>query len=105
MNPTADVVGDALGVADRGWLEVRLCEGFRTPARRPYPHAPTAGVRKAPMDEIARGGATTVRRALRGFDRDADADEGGGTPSDAIRVLEPAGTAHNPSVLARVLSK
>ena len=33
----------------------------------------TAGVQKAPMDEIARGGATMVRRALRGFDRDADA--------------------------------
>ena len=83
---------------------VRKCEGFRTPARRPYPHAPTAGVRKAPMDEIARGGASTVRRALRGFDRHAYADEDGGTSSDAVAVLEPAG-AHNPSLLAQILSK
>jgi len=30
------------------------------------------------MDEIARGGATTVQRALRWFDRGADADEDGG---------------------------
>ena len=43
-----------------------------------HPRAPTTGVRKAPMDEIARGGATTVQRALQGFDRDADADEDGG---------------------------
>ena len=56
------------------------------------------------MDEIARGGATTVRRALRGFDRDADADEDGGTSSDAVAILEPAG-AHNPSLLAQILSK
>src|SRR2546426_4957652 len=77
----------------------RFCEGFRTPVRRPYPHAPTAGVRKAPMDEIARSGATTVRRALRGVDRDADADEDGGTSSDGVAGLEPAG-AHNPSLLA-----
>ena len=83
----------------------QLREGFRTPARRPYPYAPTAGVRKAPMDEIARGGATTVRRALRGFDRDADADEDGGTSSDAVAVLEPAGAVHNPSLLAQILSK
>ena len=54
------------------------------------------------MEEIARGGATKVRRALGGFDRDADAD---GTSSDAVAVLEPAGAAHNPSVLAQILSK
>ena len=53
------------------------------------------------MDEIARGGASTVRRAL-GFDRDADAD---GTSSDAVAVLEPAGAAHNPSLLAQIFSK
>ena len=56
------------------------------------------------MDEIARGGATTVRLALRGVDRDADADEDGGTSSDAVAILEPAG-AHNPSLLAQILSK
>ena len=36
------------------------------------------------MDEIARGGATTVRRALRGFDGDADADGAGGTSRDEV---------------------
>jgi hypothetical protein len=81
------------------------CEGFRTPARQPYPHAPTAGVRKAPMDEIARGGATTVRRALRGFDWNPDAYEDGGRSSDAVAVLEPASAVHNPSLLAQILSK
>ena len=45
--------------------------------------------------------ATTVRRAL-GFDRDADAE---GRSSDAVAVLEPAGAAHNPSLLAQILSK
>ena len=64
------------------------------------------------MDEIARGGATTVQRALRG---DADADEDGGNlarrgqwglqAGDAVAVLEPAGAAHNPGVLAQILSK
>ena len=49
--------------------------------------------------------ATTVRRAQRGFDRDADADEDGATWSDADAVLEPAGAAHNPSLLAQILSK
>src|SRR4051812_30020389 len=43
------------------------CEGFRTPARRPYPHAPTAGVRKAPMDEIARGGRLRCGRLYEGL--------------------------------------
>jgi hypothetical protein len=57
------------------------------------------------MDEIARGGATTVQRALRGFDWDADAYGGGGTSSDAVAVLEPAGAVHNPSLLAQFLSK
>ena len=57
------------------------------------------------MDEIARGGATTVLRALRGFDRDADADEDGGTSSDAVAVLDPADAAHNLSLLAQILSK
>jgi hypothetical protein len=75
------------------------------PARRPYSHALTAGVRKTPMDEIARGGATTGRRALRGFDQNADADEDGGTSSDVVGVLEPAGAAHNPRLLAQILSK
>jgi hypothetical protein len=56
-----------------------------------------------------------VRRALRGFDRDADAGgegwnvAGGGRwglqARDAIAGLEPAGTVHNPSVLVRILSK
>src|SRR5262249_61788923 len=32
------------------------CEGLRTPATTTFPRAPTAGVGKAPMDEIARGG-------------------------------------------------
>jgi hypothetical protein len=60
-------------------------------------------------------GATTVRRGLGGFDRDADADENGWNvarrgrwglqASDAVAVLEQAGTARNPSVLAQVLSK
>jgi hypothetical protein len=36
------------------------------------------------MDEIARGRATTVRRALGGFDRDADADEDGGSTRDGV---------------------
>jgi len=45
-----------------------------------------------------------VRRAQRGFDRDADADEDGATWSDADAVLEPAGAAHNPSLLAQILS-
>ena len=49
--------------------------------------------------------ATTVRRALRGFDWDADAYEDGGTSSDAVAVLEPAGAVHNPSLLAQILSK
>ena len=49
--------------------------------------------------------ATTVRRALRGFDQDADADEDGGTSSDAVAVLEPAGAVHNPSLLAQILSQ
>jgi len=67
------------------------------------------------MDEIARGGATTVRRALRGFDGDADADDGGWNvarrgrwvlqASDAVAGLEAAGSAHNPSVLAQILSE
>jgi hypothetical protein len=48
------------------------------------------------MDEIARGGATAVRRALRGFDRDADTDEVGGTSSDRVAVLGRAG-ADNPA--------
>jgi len=56
------------------------------------------------MDEIARGGATTARRALQGFDQNADADEDGGTWSDAAAVLEPAGAVHNPSLLAQFLS-
>ena len=56
------------------------------------------------MDEIARGGATTVLRALRGFDRDADTDEVGGTSSDGVAAPEPA-SAHNPSLLAQILSK
>jgi len=34
----------------------QLCEGLRTPATTALPHAPTAGVGKPPMDEIARGG-------------------------------------------------
>ena len=45
-----------------------------------------------------------MRRALRGFDRDADVYEDG-TSSDAVAVLEPAGAAHNPSLLAQILSK
>jgi len=32
------------------------CQGLRTPATTTLPRAPTAGVGKAPMDEIARGG-------------------------------------------------
>jgi hypothetical protein len=40
-----------------------------------------------------------------GFDRDADADEDGGTSSDAVAVLEPTAGAHNPSLLAQILSK
>jgi len=51
------------------------------------------------------GGAITVRRALRGFDWDADAHEDGGTSSDAVAVLEPAGAVHNPSLLAQILTK
>ena len=31
------------------------CAGFRTPATTIQPHAPTAGVRKAPRHEIAGG--------------------------------------------------
>ena len=63
------------------------------------------------MDEIARGGATTVRQALRGLDGNADAEDDGWNVArgpqagDAVAVLEPAGHAHNPSVLARILSK
>ena len=41
-----------------------------------------------------------MRRALGGFDRDVDAD---GRSSDAVAVLEPAGSAHNPSLLAQIL--
>jgi len=72
-------------------------------------------VRKPPRDEIARGGATTAQRALRGSDRDADADAGGWNVarrgrrglqgSNAIAGLKAAGSAHNPSVLAQILSK
>jgi hypothetical protein len=75
----------------------------------PYPRAPRAGVRKAPMDEIARGGATTAQRALRGFERDADADGGGWNVARrdrrGVAGLKPAGSARNPGVLAQILSK
>jgi hypothetical protein len=55
------------------------------------------------MDEIARGRATAVRRALRGFDRDADTDEVGGTSSDRVAVLERAGADNPANALVRVV--
>jgi hypothetical protein len=74
-----------------------------------------AGVRKAPMDEIARGGATTAQRALQEFDRGADPDAGGWNAarrgreglqaSDAVAGLKPAGSARNPGALAQILSE
>jgi len=48
---------------------VAFCVGFRMPACRDFPHAPTAGVRKAPRHEVAGGRAPTVQRALWGFSR------------------------------------
>jgi hypothetical protein len=68
---------------------------------------------KAPMDEIARGGATTVPRALRGFDGDADGE--GWNVARRGRwcfkrvmpspVWNQQGIAHNPSVLGQILSE
>jgi hypothetical protein len=46
-----------------------------------------------------------VRRALRGFDQDADADQDGGTSSDAVAVLEPEALHTLPSLLAQILSE
>jgi hypothetical protein len=67
------------------------------------------------MNEIARGGATTVRRALQGFDQDADADKEwvgcrtkrlmGPSSEECCRRPGTSGGAHNPSVLAQILSK
>src|SRR5262245_60103030 len=65
----------------------------------PVPRAPTAGVRKAPMNEIARGGATRVRRAVREFRKDVDADDGG------CNVVRRVDAARNLSVPAQILSK
>jgi len=56
------------------FAHVSSCEGFSDACMTTYPRAPTAGVRKAPRNEIASGGATTVRLAGPGFERDAGAD-------------------------------
>jgi hypothetical protein len=42
-----------------------------------YPRAPTAGVRKAPRHEIAGGGALAAQRALWGFRRCGQGEDGG----------------------------
>src|SRR5271157_6371923 len=59
-------------------LFFRVCAGFRMPALRSRPHAPTAGVRKAPGHEIA--GCKAVRgqqpnRGLWGFEGRAGGGE------------------------------
>src|SRR5262249_6750805 len=50
-------------------MSLDMCR-FSDACMTTHPHALTAGVRKAPMGEIAIGGATTVRRALPGCDRE-----------------------------------
>jgi hypothetical protein len=66
------------------------------------------------MDEIARGRPTTVQRALRGFDRDGNADPDGvslarrggwGLQSEMSAALWKQLTPHNHWVLAQILSK
>src|SRR5258708_7298210 len=47
-----------------GTENVRSCAGFRTPARGGYPRAAAAGVRKAPMHEVAGSWAPDKQRAL-----------------------------------------
>jgi hypothetical protein len=56
------------------------------PACRDYPHAATAGVRKAPRHEIAGCGALTVQRVLWGFGVDVSVGEV--EPMVAIGSLE-----------------
>jgi len=46
------------------------------PACRDYPHAPTAGVRKAPRHEVAGGLAPAWPRALWGFNTGAELWDG-----------------------------
>ena len=53
------------------------CAGFWTPECGDYPRVLTAGVRKAPRQEIAVGSAPVVRRALWGFSRGAGLEEVG----------------------------
>ena len=60
-----------LARADEVKPNVSCCIGFRMPAWRDYPHAPTAGVRKAPRHEVAGCGAPAVQPVLWGFVRGA----------------------------------
>jgi hypothetical protein len=55
------------GRSDQKACHFRLCAGFRMPACRDHPDARTAGVRKAPRQEIAGCEAPTVQRVLWGF--------------------------------------
>ena len=113
--PSRNAISKAPRAAGYRGSDFVHCERLRMPAMTTAPRTPTAGVRKRPMDEIARGGATTVRRALRELDGDVDADDDGWNlarrgwrdlqASDAVAGLKPACRAHNPSVLARILSK
>ena len=54
-----------------------IVQGFGRRQSRINRHARADGVRKAPRQEIAVGSAAVVRRALWGFRRGAELDEGG----------------------------
>src|SRR5467141_5131678 len=67
---------------------VGSCAGFRTPGMTSHPRAHSAGVRKAPRQEIAEGGVLAVQRALWGFGRDVRVEGVGPKPSARSAFLK-----------------
>src|SRR5215831_1828509 len=77
------VIGSSLSLGN-----FRFCVGFSDACMTSYPRAPTAGVRKAPRQEIAGGGPSRMQRALWRFSRSGDV--AGGGSGRAERVFQPA---------------